>query len=128
MIVKVGITGSRFKKKNGKQFPFSVPEWLLEKYLKSVHKFFPTCTEIIFVHGGAIGFDTCVQKYAEKNDIKTIIIRPDGEQGQDRNNIIVEISDCLLAVKAQLSNAGTEYTTTKAKIAGIPVFEFLNMY
>ena len=77
----------------------------------------------IWVHGGAIGFDTQVENYARSRGIKTIVIRPDyskfGKRAPlVRNDSIVGLGDVLVALYDGRIGGGTYYTIKKAKEIG----------
>ncbi len=76
----------------------------------------------IWIHGGAQGFDTQVEEYAQKNGIKTIVIRPDYKKYMSwqapliRNEKIVIRSDILVACYDGIrKTGGTEYTISYAR-------------
>lgn len=77
-------------------------------------------TEI--VSGGARGIDALIEKYADERNIPKLIIKPDYDQyGQaaplERNKIIVDISDIIIAVWDGKSR-GTKYVIDYAKKTG----------
>jgi hypothetical protein len=80
----------------------------------------------LWVHGGAIGFDTQVERYAEAHSIKTKIIRPNYEKyGKQapllRNHEILKGADLLVACYDGRSGGGTLYTIRLAKSMNIPI-------
>lgn len=82
--------------------------------------------DALWVHGGAIGFDTQVENYAKKHGIKTKVIRPDYERyGRSapliRNKEIVQDADLLVACYDGRERGGTYYTIRLAKSMNIPV-------
>lgn len=77
----------------------------------------------VWIHGGAIGFDTQVENYAKKHGIKTIVIRPDYERYGKRaplirNDEIINRGDILVALYDGRIGGGTYYTVKKAKELG----------
>lgn len=88
-----------------------------ESDLEAILKDYP---DSIWIHGGAIGFDTQVENYAQKHGIKTIVIRPDYERYGKRaplirNDEIVNRGDLLVALHDGRIGGGTYYTIQKAK-------------
>ena len=76
--------------------------------------------ESVWIHGGAIGFDTQVENYAKKHGIKTIVVRPDYQRyGRRapliRNDEIINRGDILVALYDGRIGGGTYYTIQKAK-------------
>ncbi len=89
-----------------------------------ISKFVPkNTTEII--SGGARGIDTLAEKYADKNGIPKIIIKPDYKKyGRyvaplKRNAVIVKLADVIIALWDGKSR-GTKYTIDHAKKCGKP--------
>jgi len=82
--------------------------------------------DALWVHGGAIGFDTQVENYAKKHGIKTKVIRPDyNKYGKTapliRNKEIVNGADLLVACYDGRKQGGTFYTIKLATSMNIPV-------
>jgi hypothetical protein len=82
--------------------------------------------DALWIHGGAIGFDSQVERYAKIYGIKTKIILPDYEQfGKSapliRNSAILASADLLIACYDGRTYGGTFYTINLAKEAKIPV-------
>jgi hypothetical protein len=82
--------------------------------------------DALWVHGGAIGFDSQVENYAEQHGIKTQIIRPDYKKyGKKapliRNKDIVKDADLLVACYDGRDYGGTLYTINIAKYHNIPI-------
>lgn len=75
----------------------------------------------IWVHGGALGFDSQVQAFAEKHRIPTLIIRPNYDKYPGRvapmirNREIAEMGNVLVACYDGREDGGTAYTISKAK-------------
>jgi hypothetical protein len=77
----------------------------------------------IWVHGGAIGFDTQVENYAKAHGIQTLVIRPDYKLYRAvpkqapliRNKIIVDQSQFMVACWDGRTHGGTWYTIQYAK-------------
>jgi hypothetical protein len=91
-----------------------------ESDLESILKDYP---DSVWVHGGAIGFDTQVETFARKHNIKTIVIRPNYEKFGKRaplirNDEILELGEILVALYDGRKSGGTFYTITKAKKLG----------
>lgn len=79
-----------------------------------------------WVHGGAKGFDTFVESYAQKHNIQSRIIKPDyttfGKSAPHiRNREIVNTCDILVACYDNRTTGGTYYTVTYAKQQHKPV-------
>jgi hypothetical protein len=77
----------------------------------------------VWVHGGAEGFDSQVEAFAESRDIPTEIIRPDYKtHGRPapliRNREIVSRADVLFACYDGRKGGGTDYTAKHAISAG----------
>lgn len=84
-----------------------------------VSKIKETQTIELIVSGGAKGADTLAKKYASMNNIPLVEFKPDYKKfGHNapvqRNKLIVEISDCVLAFVAPTSK-GTWDTIRKAE-------------
>jgi hypothetical protein len=85
--------------------------------LDKINEDYPYC---IWVHGGANGFDTQVEMYARKHNIKTIVIRPDYlKHGKYapliRNKKIINMCDLLVACYDGRNCGGTYQTIKYAK-------------
>lgn len=84
----------------------------------------------VWVHGGAVGFDTQVEQYAQAHGIKTVVIRPDYENNSPkfaplkRNIEIVAMSDAVVALWDGRCKGGTYFTIKSALGRKKPV-EFL---
>lgn len=94
------------------------------KSLEDLYELYPDAT---WIHGGAIGFDTQVDKFAITNGIKTEIIRPDYQRyGRGapliRNQQIVTNANLVVACYDGRSKGGTFYTLQLARKNKIPVF------
>ena len=81
-------------------------------------------TDSIWMHGGAIGFDTQVNEFAKKHKIKTIICRPDYKKfGRAapifRNRAMVDTPDVQLVIALWDGRAcgGTAFTVRYARQA-----------
>lgn len=82
--------------------------------------------DAIWIHGGAEGFDSQVERYAKMYSIKTKIILPDYEQfGKTaplvRNAAILASADLLVACYDGRKHGGTFYTINLAKEVKIPI-------
>lgn len=82
----------------------------------------------VIVSGGAKGVDTFAKRYAEKNALQSIIIKPDwGRYGRAagfrRNTEIAKLSDVVLAF-VDKDKGGTWDTIRKAQKMGKPVYIF----
>lgn len=85
----------------------------------------------VWVHGGAVGFDSQVERFAQVHGVKTIVIRPDyGAYGPavasymaplTRNQQIVDQSDMLVALWDGRKRGGTFFTINYAKSKNLPV-------
>ena len=111
--MKLAISGSRGLSVN------------LDEYIKKLDF---EVTEIIT--GGAKGIDTCAEEYANKNNLKLTIIRPDYNKYPYRaapiirNKEIVSQCDALLAIWDGNSK-GTKATINFAKKQNKPVIIFI---
>lgn len=88
-----------------------------ESDLEQVLKDYP---DSIWVHGGAIGFDTQVEQFARKHGIKTVVIRPDYKSYGKlaplvRNDEIVKLGEKLIALYDGRVGGGTYYTIKRAR-------------
>ena len=68
----------------------------------------------LIISGGAGGVDTIAERYADKNNISKLILRPDYKRyGRyaplKRNEKMVDLADCVLVIWAGKSK-GTFYT------------------
>jgi hypothetical protein len=82
--------------------------------------------DALWVHGGAIGFDSQVENYARRHNIKTKIIRPDYQKYGKRaplirNHEIVSGANLLVACYDGRITGGTLYTIKLAKSLNIPI-------
>lgn len=83
----------------------------------------------IWIHGGALGFDTQVDKAARSLGIYPTALIPDYDRHGSsaaplrRNDEIVHLSDLLVACYDGRGHGGTFYTINRAKEKGIPVIE-----
>jgi len=80
----------------------------------------------LWVHGGAIGFDSQVERYAKMYGIETKIIKPDYDKfGKSapliRNTDIIKDADLLIACYDGRKYGGTLHTIRLAEKANIPV-------
>lgn len=86
--------------------------------LETIHEQYPNK---IWVHGGAPGFDTQVDKYAEANDIRCIVLRPDYGKFPGyiaplkRNDVVVDVTGLLVCCFDGRYRGGTRYTINYAK-------------
>lgn len=86
--------------------------------LETIHEQYP---DKIWVHGGADGFDTQVDKYAKAHDIRCIVLRPDykGHVGHyaplQRDEVIVNVTGMLVCCFDGRPYGGTRYTINYAK-------------
>ena len=81
----------------------------------------PTEADLI-ISGGARGIDTLAEKYADKNNISKLILRPKYEKyGKSapliRNKEMIELADFVLVVWDG-SSRGTKYTIDYSKKLG----------
>lgn len=82
--------------------------------------------DALWVHGGAKGFDSQVERYAQASGIKTKVIRPDyGKFGRSapliRDADIIAGADLLIACYDGRSYGGTLHTINLAKKSNIQV-------
>lgn len=82
--------------------------------------------DALWVHGGAIGFDSQVEQYANYNNITTEIILPDYKRfGKKapliRNHDIVKDADLLVTNYDGRQYGGTYYTVKLAEKLNIPI-------
>jgi hypothetical protein len=76
----------------------------------------------LLISGGAKGADSLGERYANENDIQTLIFKPDWEKhgkaaGMIRNTNIVDNSELIVAFWDQISK-GTKDSIDKAKKLG----------
>jgi hypothetical protein len=77
-----------------------------------------------WIHGGAPGFDTQVQRYAVSHGIETTVIRPDYQKYPGRtapiirNQEIVDKADLLVACYDGRLEGGTFFTVQYARKKG----------
>lgn len=89
-----------------------------EGELETVHAQYPNK---IWVHGGADGFDTQVDKYANAHGIRCTVLKPDYKGHVDhyapleRNEVIVDVTSMLVACFDGRNYGGTRYTINYAK-------------
>jgi hypothetical protein len=94
-----------------------------EAELTKIHARYP---DAVWVHGGAVGFDSQVDAYAKAHGIKLLVYNPaytkHGSQAPlIRNRLIVDMTDMLIACYDGRAGGGTVYTMTYAKQQGKPV-------
>ena len=103
-MIKIGVIGSRSFN------DYELLKRVLDEYLGKVW---------VVVSGGAKGADSLGEKWANENNIKTCIYKPDWDTygkgaGMIRNKDIVEDSDIIIAFWDSLSR-GTEHSINLAK-------------
>jgi len=121
-IKKIGIpTGNNIRIIGiiGNRYGWGLME-VLEKLDKLNKEWLDITRRDIIVSGGAIGVDTFAQIYAKKNGIPFLIIYPDPkkpspERFYERNKIIAEILDILVAFNHKGVKGGTSQTIRYAK-------------
>lgn len=91
--------------------------------LALIHSQFP---DAIWVHGGAIGFDTQVEEYATQYNIPTIVYKPNYERyGKSaplrRNDEMLKVAEIVVALWDGRKTGSTFYTVKRAEQAGLPV-------
>ncbi len=110
-LLKIGVVGSRGFN------DYKLLKDTLDKYKENV---------FLIVSGGAPGADSLGEKWANENNVKTLIHKPkwrdeDGNYipsaGFDRNELIVNDSDIIIAFWDSMSR-GTEDTINQAKKMG----------
>lgn len=74
----------------------------------------------ILISGGATGVDSYAQRYAKENGIMFFIAypnpnRPVPNKYFERNDIIADLSNILVAFQKDKKHSGTQYTINKAK-------------
>lgn len=93
------------------------------KALEKIAKKFPGA---VWVHGGAGGFDSQVERWAQAHGITTEVRRPDYSKGRAapliRNREIVSSVDVLFACWDGRARGGTAYTVSQAIATGRPVW------
>ena len=83
--------------------------------------------DALWVHGGAKGFDSQVENYAQRHNIKTKVIRPDYNKYTPkaapliRNKEIIRGADLLVACYDGRLYGGTFYTINLARQQNIPI-------
>jgi hypothetical protein len=82
--------------------------------------------DAIWIHGGAEGFDSQVERYAQMYGVRTKVIKPDYEQfGKNapliRNAAIIASADLLVACYDGRTYGGTFYTINLAKEIKMPI-------
>ena len=87
----------------------------------------------MLLHGGAKGADTLAEKWAQKNGIKTQVLKPDYEKHHPksapiiRNIELVKLADKTLALySGSERTGGTGFTAMETEKAGKPLYEFFN--
>lgn len=102
--MKILFTGHRNKLANSKAL-----DHLREKHLAD-----------IWMHGGAVGFDNQIAKYAEKYGLKTEVHLPEYEKYGKRaplvrNDEMLALCDLVVALYDGRDRGGTFYTITQAR-------------
>jgi hypothetical protein len=113
--MKIGVIGSR-----------SFKDYLLLE--ETMNKLSSRLTISLIVSGGAKGADALAEQYAHKNNIKTIVFRPDWSIGKSaaaiRNQKIVENSDIIIAFWDGISK-GTKMTIDMANSKNVKVLKVI---
>lgn len=115
-IIRIGVSGSRTIQ--NKDFVFQQLDYYLSRLIKY--------NECIIIHGGAKGFDSICEKYAQKREIKTEIYLPEYDKYPPkiapilRNQTIVDNSDYFIAIQ-QDNSKGTQDAINKAIKRGLPI-------
>ena len=92
-----------------------------ESDLDKIREAYPDAT---WVHGGAIGFDSQVERYAERYAIRTVVINPDYSKYSGnvaplvRDEQIVDMVEEVYACYDGRKKGGTYYTITYAGKVG----------
>jgi len=85
----------------------------------------------MLLHGGAIGADTLAQNWADENKIPTQVLKPDYKKHGGkiapllRNNELVKLTDCTLALYSKNRTGGTWYTSQKTIEVKKPLYEYM---
>ena len=108
--LKIGFTGHRDRRVDARWL-----DWVRDSWPGAV-----------WVHGGAAGFDSQVERYARAHGIPTETIRPDyGKHTRGatfiRNREIVQSVQFLVACYDGREEGGTAYTVNYARRSGAPV-------
>jgi len=108
-------------------------ESLVNKYIKTFidaysNKLNIPASSYVIVSGGARGVDTFAEKFADKNGLPSVIIKPDWERfgrkaGMIRNGEIARLSDVVLAF-VDKDTGGTWDTIKKSKKLNKRVYVF----
>lgn len=85
--------------------------------------------DALWIHGGAVGFDTQVQEYALDNNISTVVLRPNYTKYGNkaplvRNDEMLEVCDEVVAFYDGRKSGGTFYVVQKAKKLGKKITYF----
>lgn len=107
--LRIGISGSRryYGQKFAEVIKDTIAKLLKEKNIEK--------HEVLLISGGAKGIDTEAERVAEEMGIDILVIRPDYKSHPpkiaplERNEVIAELSDILIAIPAPESR-GTRYT------------------
>lgn len=81
----------------------------------------------IWIHGGAIGFDSQVAEYAKEHGIEQIVVKPEYDKWPKmvaplkRNEVIVDMADMMVACYDGRFKGGTKATIRYAVSKGKPV-------
>lgn len=91
-----------------------------EGFLVSVYEVYPGA---IWLHGGAAGFDSQVERFAITHGINMIKLLPDFDKhGKEaplrRNDRMIEMCDIVIALYDERGRGGTFYTINHAIKAG----------
>jgi hypothetical protein len=94
------------------------------KHLEKLARKYP---DALWIHGGAVGFDSQVERIAQQIGIKTLVIKPDYQKhGRKapliRNHDIVTGAYALVVLWDGREYGGTFYTMNLAREAGIPIW------
>lgn len=91
--------------------------------LALIHSQFP---DSVWIHGGAIGFDTQVEEFATERNIPTIVYKPNydlyGEKAPlRRNDQMLKQAQIIVALWDGRKSGETYYVVTRAEQIGLPV-------
>lgn len=102
----IGVVGNRYG-------------WSYEEVKKKLDELEITPCDMI-VSGGAIGVDSFAQRYAEEKGVFILIAYPDmnvpsPRRYYERNDLILEMCEILVAFQKDDKHSGTQYTINRGK-------------
>lgn len=100
--------------------------WADPADLERIYKEHLADAPFIWMHGGATGFDNQVEGFAKAVGVATLVVRPDYQRygfsaPLKRNDLMLSLCDCVVALYDGREKGGTFYTLNRAKKLKLPL-------